>query len=31
MPKYLKLFETHQEYETYLGGGDDTSQRVTLH
>ena len=22
MPKYLKLFETHQEYETYLGGGE---------
>ena len=32
MGKYLKLFETHQEYEAYLGGGgDDTSQRITLH
>ena len=31
MEDYLKLFETHQEYEAYSGGwGDDISQCIVL-
>ena len=26
MGDYLKLFETHAEYQAYSGGGDDSSQ-----
>lgn len=32
MSVYLKLFETHEEYEAYInGGGGDTTERITLH
>ena len=30
MGDYLKLFETHSEYEAYSGGGDVETQRVLL-
>ena len=30
MGDYLKLFETHSEYEAYSGGGDVETQRILL-
>ena len=31
MSKYIKLFENHTQYETFMGGGADAPKCITLH